>query len=86
MAAYRRVCDSRHLEYGLPLPFTTRTARSGGRRAYVLFLFLIFTALCQTNHLNIYWTDLRQTCRVGRTMTVDERSEVSFSILQGTLP
>jgi len=30
--------------------------------------------------------DLRQICRVGRTTTVDDRSETSFSIPQGTLP
>jgi len=38
--------------------------------------------------LSIYRTDLHQICRFGKTMAVDEteRSEVSFSIPQGTLP
>jgi len=39
---------------------------------YVLLLF--FNDFCHT--------DLHQICRVGRNMAVDERSEVSFSILQ----
>jgi len=30
-------------------------------------------------------TDLRQISRVGRTMAVDDKSEISFSIPQGTL-
>ena len=40
---------------------------------------------CQTN-LNTYRTDLHQICRVGRTTAVYQRSEVSFSTPQGTLP
>jgi len=30
-------------------------------------------------------TALRQICRFGRTMTVDDQSEISFSVSQGTL-
>jgi len=32
----------------------------------------------------IYRTDFRQICRVGRTMAVNDRSEISFSIPEGT--
>ena len=38
----------------------------------------VFNDFRQTNYLNIYQTDLHQICRVGRTMAVDERPEVSF--------
>ena len=52
-----------------------------------LFYFIsIFSDFCQTNYLNIYQTDLHEICRIGRTLAVDERAEVSFSILQGALP
>jgi len=55
-------------------------------RVYVLltFSFILFNDFCQTNYLNIYRTNLHQLCRHGRTTAVDERSEVSFSITQGT--
>jgi len=33
----------------------------------------------------MYLTDLHQIFRFGRTLSVDDRSEVSFSIPQGTL-
>ena len=39
----------------------------------------------KTNYLKIYQTDLRQIFRAGRTMAVDDRSEISFLIPQGTL-
>jgi len=42
----------------------------GGRR-------LLFRQ-CQTNYLNICRTDLYEICRIGRTLAVDERSEVTF--------
>ena len=42
----------------------------GGRR-------LLFRQ-CQTNYLNICRTDLYEICRIGRTLAVDERSEVIF--------
>ena len=58
--------------------------------AYVLLLFHIYlknlTRCRQTNDLNIYPTDLRQIFTVGRTIAVDKRSIVSFSLPQGTLP
>ena len=59
---------------------------------YVLLLLLIYLFLFnfsdsrQTNYLKIYCTDLRQIFRVGRTMTVDGQTEMSFSIPQGMLP
>jgi len=37
-------------------------------------------------YVKIYLTDRHPVCRHGRTTAVDERSEVSFSIPQGTLP
>ena len=39
----------------------------------------------QTDYLKIY-ADLRQIFRVGRTMAVNNQSEISFSIPQGMLP
>jgi len=50
-------------------------------RAYVLPLFL-FNDSCQTSYLKIYRTECHQACRVGRTMPVDDQSEISFSISQ----
>ena len=49
-------------------------------------LLVNFNDFCQTKYLKNYRSDPRQISRVGRTMAVDERSEVSFSIRQGTLP
>jgi len=53
---------------------------------HALPLLLIFNGSCQTNSINIYRTDLRELCRVGRTMAADNQSEISFSIPQWTLP
>ena len=39
-----------------------------------------FNDFCQTSYLNIYRTDLQQICRIGRTIAVDERYQVCFSI------
>ena len=51
------------------------------------FIFkYFFCDFCHTNYLNIDRTDLYEICRTGRTLAVDERPEVSFSIPQGTLP
>ena len=36
------------------------------------FIFLYFSDFCQTNYLNIYWTDLHEICRIGRTLAVDD--------------
>jgi len=49
-------------------------------------MFLIFNDFCQTTYLKIYCTDLCQILRVDRPVAVDDQSEISFSIPQGTLP
>ena len=51
----------------------------------MLCLCFFFNHFCQTNHLNIYYTDLYRICRIGRTEAVDEQSEVSFSVTHGWL-
>ena len=40
---------------------------------------------CQTDYLNIYCSNLYPICWEDKTMAVDNRSKVSFSISQGTL-
>jgi len=45
-----------------------------------LFIYLLLTIPFRPI---IYRTDLRQIFRVGRTMAVDDQSEVSFSIPKG---
>jgi len=50
------------------------------------FFIILISDFFQTNYLNIYRTDLHEICRTGRIWAVDERSEVIFSISQGTLP
>ena len=64
-----------------------RSARSAGKEGLDLaVVFYILSDFCQTNYLNIYQTDLHEICRIGRTLVVDERSEVIiFFIPQGTL-
>jgi len=49
------------------------------------FLF-IFNDFCRPNYLEIYRTELYQIFRVGRTVAVDDQSEISFSIPRGMLP
>jgi len=55
----------------------------------VLFLIYFFSNTvndsCQTNYLNICWTDVRQVFRVGTNTAVHDKSEISFSIPNGTL-
>jgi len=61
--------------------------REGWRMFCCGFFFLFFNDFSRPNYLNVYQTDLRQICTVGRSVSVDERPEVSlFSIRQGTLP
>jgi len=48
--------------------------------------YLFFNDSCQTNYLNIYWTDRRQICMVGRTKPVDDQAEITFTIPPWTLP
>jgi len=52
----------------------------------MFYFFDIFSDFSQTNYLNIYWTDLHESYRIGRTLAVRKRSEVIFSIPRGTLP
>jgi len=56
---------------------------------HLLLLFLIYLSSfidsSQTNYLKIYRTDLRQIFWVVGVMAVDDQSEISFSICQGTL-
>jgi len=50
-------------------------------QAYVLLMFNIFSMFadfCQTNYLNIYRTILHEVCRLGRTLAVNERSEIDL--------
>jgi len=52
---------------------------------FLLFYLFYRIESRQTNCLKIYQTDLCQNFRFGRTMVVDDQSEISFSIHQGTL-
>jgi len=76
------------LSHPVYLNYFTRAAAAqqqlGG--PYVLLLFLIFNDFCQTNYPKIYRADLRQMFIVGRTMAVDDQSEISFFIPPGMLP
>jgi len=46
------------------------------RTAYLLLMFYIFftqfSDICQTNYLNIYWTDLHEIFTIDRTLVVGE--------------
>jgi len=50
------------------------------RRAICSAVISYFNDFCQTNYLKLYRTDLRQIFSVGRSLAVDDQSEVSFSI------
>ena len=54
--------------------YRVRWAKNGAG----VLLFISFSDFCQTNYLNIYRTDLREICTIGRTFAVDERTEVIF--------
>jgi len=45
---------------------------------FLIYFCIYFYDFLQTSYLNIYQTDLRQICRICRTVVVDEQSEVSF--------
>jgi len=49
----------------LPVLLSPPGLHDGG---IVLSVFLIFNDFCQNNYLNIDQTDLRQICRVGRSV------------------
>jgi len=59
---------------------------SPGQKAIKRVCVCIFSDFRQTNYLNIHQTDLHEIYSIGRTMAIDERCEVIFSIPQGTLP
>jgi len=62
-------------------------ARPAGYIFCCCFLFLFVSSdSCQTNYFKIYRTNLRQIFLFGGTTAVDDQSEISFSIPQGTLP
>ena len=63
-----------------PLGLCKAQLKAGLCSAFVCYVF-IFNDFC----LNMCWTDLHEICLVGRSMAVDERSEVSFLITQGAL-
>jgi len=87
MCACLSACSAEAFPTGLPSA-SCSCPEVQARRAYVLlvFYFIYFSDFCQTNYLNVYRTDLHEICRIGWTLAVDERSEVIFSISQGTLP
>jgi len=45
-----------------------------------------FNDFCQASYFKIYRTDFRQLSRFGRTLAVNDQSEISVSMAQGTLP
>jgi len=68
------------------LPFSALYRLAAESRLYVLLLFLIFkNCSCLTNYPKIYQSDLCQIVKLGRTVAVDDQSEISFSIPRGTL-
>jgi len=46
---------------------------------------LYFSVICHRNYLDIYRTDLYENRKIDRNLAVDERSQVIYSIAQGTL-
>ena len=53
--------------------------RRGGLMFCWCFIFLDFSDFCQTNYLNIYWTDLHRICRIGsRGVTQPPGAPVTF--------
>jgi len=66
--------------------FISPHAAAEGGLMFCLCLKKIINDFCQTDYLNIYQTDLRQIFRVGRTLAVNNQSEISFSIPQVLLP
>ena len=51
--------------------------------AFASYYIYFFYNSNQTNYLTIYLIDLRQIFRVGRTMTVDDQSEIVVRSLGG---
>ena len=59
------------------IPTALPKLRRGGLSFADVFK-IYFNDFCQTSYLNIYQTDLHEIFRIGRTLAVDERSEVIF--------
>jgi len=59
---------------GCVSPAALREAHA--RTAYLLLMFCYFftqfSDICQTNYLNIYWTDLHEIFMIDRTLVVGE--------------
>ena len=66
--------------YNLAHPASSR------RLGYMFCCCLFFNDFCQTNCLNIYRTDHRQIYRICKTLVINKRLKVSFSIHQWKLP
>ena len=60
--------------------------REQARRALCFACVYIFSDSRQISYLNIHRTDLRQIFTVGRTVAVDDQSEISFSIPRMSSP
>jgi len=74
-----RACRRRHSPTGLSLNSLVSPPTRGGLIFCWCFIFFkYFSDFCQTNHLNIYWTDLHEICRIGRTLAADKWREVNF--------
>jgi len=73
-AAYQDVIDLARMAE------QARRAICSAAVSYLLICHLFFfNNSCRTNYHEIQnCTDLRQTCKVGRTMSVDDQSEISF--------
>ena len=59
---------------------TNLAQQQAPRSAAVFSLFALFLTI----PFNIYWTDPRQICTVGRTMAVDEQSKIIFRSLKSS--
>jgi len=59
---------------------------SGHGKLFCCCFLFVFNDFYQANYLKVCWTSLQQIFRVARTVAVDDQSEFSFLISQGTLP
>jgi len=53
----------------------TRSAQSASEKS-LCFTYFKFFSVISVRHLNIYQTDLHEICRTGRTLAIDEWSEI----------
>lgn len=66
-------------------PGCCATAAWRAIRSAAVLLYIYFQRF-PSDHLKIYWTELRRVSRVGRIVVVDDQCENSFSIPRGTFP